>query len=930
MTIRARLVCYLPGTDQRAGHLPEPLSWQASLPRNAVGALSLTYSSKAVGGGLLMQALDAGLDVALEVDWGSGWIEPDGARYCLIGRQADVTDATGALTLTLPSYGWLLSKIRNLALDLLEAGGDFEGQRLYVDVSAGAIMRSQLDEYAARHATQPALDWGFTAAGDSAGTAWSDTRTLPYDVGVDAGSILAGLASMGMCDWVTVGRVLALYVRDSQATDLSGRVRLRAGLDISTAPSTETLEDSAGYFLVRGEAGVVATVMEPSAPSAWGVWEGFLSASGATSEADARTAVAHDIERRARAAGEYTRTLTLAGDLLPLRDYRPGDIISAPAVTGDAPMRVEQIVLSRDGQGAISGSLVLNDRMVPAELRTRKRASALMSGAALAGSGVAIPNPVRLSQFTRSAINAVVQEAVDATMPSISGKNTIVHALIAPGAGDRNGYVAGDVWYRYAPGSPPSVIGWWRFTDGDWVQQVLDETFLPLVNIGSGTYGTLSGVRLEAGSATVDKLTAAAFSMNLVPNGDFEDGLLCWQQIEGSPGMVDLSAWAASGRQSMSLLKPTGAGTNTGAFSGVIPVAGGERISLRSRVASSAVSVVVMRVWWLNADRADIGTADWWVGNVNGSYPEVRGVLVAPAAAAYFRVGAYNTTASTQVVVDRIQAQRPIDGDLIVDGAIDGRTITGATVRTAATGRRLEMTGSEIRGWVGTDEPLDLIINPDEIVVGGDVSGLRLDSRGLINIDSGSGLRLGDSVTVGSTVGSLYLSAGAGGRVLVSPPLTPYTGSANAALVSDSGWHRLTPASSLRRHKVLIDDLPVRTSDLLGLRARWWFDVGEVREVGLDPDTATEAECEAAGLRRIPGFVAEEVAEAAPVFATYERTADGSVLTGVAYDRMAAGLLIVAQRNAETISKLSGQIGSLTARLNQVTARLDALEAQDA
>ena len=63
---------------------------------------------------------------------------------------------------------------------------------------------------------------------------------------------------------------------------------------------------------------------------------------------------------------------------------------------------------------------------------------------------------------------------MDATMPSISGKNTIVHALIAPGLGDRNGYVPGDVWYRYAPGSPPHVIGWWRFADGDWVQQAVD------------------------------------------------------------------------------------------------------------------------------------------------------------------------------------------------------------------------------------------------------------------------------------------------------------------------------------------------------------------------------------------------------------------------------------------------------------------------
>ncbi len=386
--LATRLVLHAP-RGGRVGVLPAPLSWQASLPHNDVGALSVTYSSLADGGEHLCGALGAGVEIGLELSFGGEWFEPDGARFVGIGRRINPADVTGALTLTLPSYGWLASRARNLALDLLETDGDFAGQRLYQEASAGAILRSQLDEYASRHVAAPALGWAFDAEVDSAGEPWTDRRTIPYEVGVDAKSILAGLASMGMCDWRTIGRDLALYVADSQTADLSGSVRLDLGRDIDDAPSDESLEDTAGYWLVRGDGQVVTTVTEPDAPSAWGVWEGYLSASGATTEAEAQAAVERDIERRSRASGQYTRQLVLSDEAayLPFRDYGPGDVISALAVTEQAAMRVQQVTLSMDGQGALSGSVILNDRLVPAALRTSRRVTALLSGAALSGTG---------------------------------------------------------------------------------------------------------------------------------------------------------------------------------------------------------------------------------------------------------------------------------------------------------------------------------------------------------------------------------------------------------------------------------------------------------------------------------------------------------------------------------------------------------------
>lgn len=378
----AELVAYEPGTETVAGHLPEPLSWDASMVHNDVGSLRLTYTRKAVGGGLLARGLAEGLDIGLRLSIdGDEWFEPDGGRFPLVRRDVNPADTQETVTLTLPSYGWMLSRMRVLALDLLQSGGDFDGQRLFEAVTAGKIMHPLLGEYMARHADPLDIDWSFTASADSASVAWPSTDwAIPYAVGTDYRTILAGLASMGLCDWRTRGRELMAWVANTQFANRSADVKLHLGLDVSDAPSTETLEDVASYTLVRGEGTVVATVIDGTAPTPWGAWEGYLQAAGATTEAEAQEMVARDVEARARVTGQYTQTLILDGaQVLPWRDYVPGDMVSAHGSSGMAAMRVQQVTLSYSG-GKLGGSVVLNDRLVPVDLRMARRLSLLTGG----------------------------------------------------------------------------------------------------------------------------------------------------------------------------------------------------------------------------------------------------------------------------------------------------------------------------------------------------------------------------------------------------------------------------------------------------------------------------------------------------------------------------------------------------------------------
>lgn len=390
---RSRLRAYEPGTDTHLGWLGRPLSYDASIPRNDVGALQLRYTTLAQGGAVLQRDLADGIDIALEVNWGAGWIEPAGCRFSATDRDLDVSDKTGGVTLTATSYAAHLAGLQNNALELLEVGGEHAGKRMYIDATAGAVLGSQLAEYSDRHPGSPfALTWGFTGSLDSYSAPWTVNGSFPVDAHRGGQEILAELVSRGMCDWETIGRTLALSVPDSQVTDLSATVRLEIGRDVGDAPSKESIRDVAGWILIRGEGNVVATHYDPSAPAAWGVREAVLQASGATTEAEAQAAAAADIEQRARARGQYTRQLILDGDArwLPIRDYRPGDVVSAVAVTERQAMRVQQVTLSLS-DGKHTGSVVLNDRLVPVELQQRRTLRALANGAAIAaGAGGAV------------------------------------------------------------------------------------------------------------------------------------------------------------------------------------------------------------------------------------------------------------------------------------------------------------------------------------------------------------------------------------------------------------------------------------------------------------------------------------------------------------------------------------------------------------
>lgn len=260
-------------------------------------------------------------------------------------------------------------------------------------------------------------------------------------------------------------------------------------------------------------------------------------------------------------------------------------------------------------------------------------------------------------------------------------------------------------------------------------------------NVGNQTYS----VRLVAydhsnnaspASAFVTGTTSDALDTNLVYNGAFEDGLSGWTdswQVNGAapPWFVDNSAGVVISGSSAASINATGA-TGNGMASRAFPVVAGESLSVSAFVRQTGATKKFFRVTFGTTDNFAVGgriagtpavPTEVKLLNLNGTtaatptpvssagfsdifssynfpasstwYKAVAKVLV-PTGATWARLLYYTWTGTVVASVDSVdltEVRRAITGTHLAADSIDGKTITGAFIRTAATGQRWEISG---------------------------------------------------------------------------------------------------------------------------------------------------------------------------------------------------------------------------------------------
>lgn len=387
-SLHARLVAYRP-FGERIGVLAEPVSFSASMLHDDDGAISIEYSLLSGDAQAFDRELTDGLEVAVEVSDGSGYREPDNARFVITGRSGKTDDRTKTITYSGQSIGWLLSKAENNDASHLIADGDNKGKRPFYSSNPGTILKTLLDENRQRGGVATGLTLGFDTSKDAAGSNWAKKYTLYYSLGTDLQTILSALVNGGGCDWRTSGRTLKLWNADSTALsrDLSKSIVLQLARDISEAPFEESIADLASTVLVEGDNNLLFRMDNPAAPTPWGKWESYSSQGGVSDKDTAQAFMQSTLDDAARVRGQYTRDLVTANvDNLPLIDYHAGDWITAPTVAHGEKVRVQEIDLSMRQNEGLSASIALNDIKYDASVRQAKKIKGITGGAALAGS----------------------------------------------------------------------------------------------------------------------------------------------------------------------------------------------------------------------------------------------------------------------------------------------------------------------------------------------------------------------------------------------------------------------------------------------------------------------------------------------------------------------------------------------------------------
>ena len=411
-SLHARLVAYRP-FGARIGVLAEPVSFSASMLHDDDGAISIEYSMLSGDAQAFDRELTDGLEVAVEVSDGTGYREPDNARFVITGRSGKTDDRTRTVTYSGQSISWLLSKAENNDSSHLLTDGDNKGKRPFYSSNPGVILKTLLDENRQRGGVATGLTLGFDTAKDAGGAAWARKYTLYYSLGTDLQTILDALVNGGGCDWRTSGRTLKLWNADSTALsrDLSKSVVLQLARDIGEAPYEESISDLASTILVEGDNNLLFRMDNPAAPTPWGKWESYSSQGGVSDKDTAQAFMQSTLDDAARVRGQYTRDLIVSDvDSLPLVDYRAGDWITAPTVTHGEKVRVQEIDLSmRQGEG-LSASIALNDIKYDASVRQAKKLKGITGGAALAGSeGGTTASSDRDHRVPKAPIGLVVQ-----------------------------------------------------------------------------------------------------------------------------------------------------------------------------------------------------------------------------------------------------------------------------------------------------------------------------------------------------------------------------------------------------------------------------------------------------------------------------------------------------------------------------------------
>lgn len=394
-TLIVRFRAYRPD-GASIGILPHPLSWEAGIPLNDMPSLTMTYPDGSEAAELLKNPCEIALE--LRNPSTGAFVEHPGCRFINIRRSVDLAVRPRILSFTMPSYGWMLKKVRWMDPDNPRLNK--EGQIVYTNLGiTAATPLVHMINYAHARGNVPGLTIPFTPIFDADGNNWPDNvKNVSFDYGQDAWSVLDSFSRQGYFDWRMNKRALELFrtgITLRRMLDTDTGVHIHSMLATTEEPVERTWEEVAGTVVAIGDNGLTAgMVVLPDSPTdfPWGKWDEAITASGVSDVQMLATITDNLLATKYKSRTQYTKKfIWTEGAPVPLVDYQPGDFIRAmsDAASGaqKASMRVYQITLSGQDPYGVSVALTLNDRFTDRSLQMDRWVSRVSGAGGPVGGG---------------------------------------------------------------------------------------------------------------------------------------------------------------------------------------------------------------------------------------------------------------------------------------------------------------------------------------------------------------------------------------------------------------------------------------------------------------------------------------------------------------------------------------------------------------
>jgi hypothetical protein len=277
--------------------------------------------------------------------------------------------------------------------------------------------------------------------------------------------------------------------------------------------------------------------------------------------------------------------------------------------------------------------------------------------------------------------------SITAVQTSVNGKNTITNSTVNADP-SVPGVSAGDRWQKWTTlAIGGKLLATWRWDGAQWIPEAMDPSYLPLVDIGQGTFGSLDGGRLSANSVAVQKLLVGSFD-NVIPDPTFSNVAGDWG-VAAAP----YSFPATEGYNGTPALKIAPNALQAGRYCAPVPVVGAASYRLTVWVKSDvAIPAGALGLYTKSAKAGGALVITNQLKQTTGAagndaipantWTQLSAVMTFDPASVAGYFGFYKQTTFTTGTVwySNASATRMGDGKLVVDGILDGKLIRGVTV----------------------------------------------------------------------------------------------------------------------------------------------------------------------------------------------------------------------------------------------------------